>query len=208
MADRLLTGVLTDRMDFGGVVVSDWNAHGQVEGCTNESCPQALMAGVDMYMAPDTWKPIYMDLLKRAQSGEIPMARIDENPLEFMRACLLEENIGMPTYNPSWKNRIIRVAEMFHRPTCDKAVDTVGWDGETERFMLPNYSIAMGGTVESIDWPLFADRVPGRELEQPETLSGEELDRPSQNRDLEPLFWAVVGSVIANIIAPALDEST
>ena len=74
----LVTGVLKDRMDFGGFVVSDWNAHGQVEGCTNESCPQALMAGVDMYMAPDTWKPIYMDLLKRARSGEIPMARIDE----------------------------------------------------------------------------------------------------------------------------------
>ncbi|MEL7690787.1 glycoside hydrolase family 3 protein [Citromicrobium bathyomarinum] len=74
----LVTGVLKDRMDFGGFVVSDWNAHGQVEGCTNESCPQALMAGVDMYMAPDTWKPIYTDLLKRARSGEIPMARIDD----------------------------------------------------------------------------------------------------------------------------------
>ncbi|HSF11925.1 MAG TPA: glycoside hydrolase family 3 N-terminal domain-containing protein, partial [Erythrobacter sp.] len=45
----LVTGVLKDRMDFGGFVVSDWNAHGQVEGCTNEACPQALMAGVDMY---------------------------------------------------------------------------------------------------------------------------------------------------------------
>ena len=73
----LVTGVLKDRMDFGGFVVSDWNAHGQVAGCTNESCPQALMAGIDMYMAPDTWKPIYEDLLARARSGAIPMERID-----------------------------------------------------------------------------------------------------------------------------------
>lgn len=81
----LVTEVLKDRMDFGGFVVSDWNAHGQVEGCTNESCPQALMAGVDMYMAPDTWKPIYEDLLKRAKSGTIPMARIDDAVTKILR---------------------------------------------------------------------------------------------------------------------------
>ena len=74
----LVTGVLKERMDFRGFVVSDWNAHGQVAGCTNESCPQALMAGIDMYMAPDTWKAIYADLLARAKSGEVPMERIDE----------------------------------------------------------------------------------------------------------------------------------
>ncbi len=81
----LVTGVLKDRMDFGGFVVSDWNAHGQVAGCTNEVCPQALMAGVDMYMAPDTWKPIYADLLARAQAGTIPMARIDEAVARILR---------------------------------------------------------------------------------------------------------------------------
>jgi beta-glucosidase len=81
----LITGVLKDRMDFGGFVVSDWNAHGQVAGCTNEACPQALMAGVDMYMAPDTWKPIYEDLLARAQSGAVPMARIDEAVARILR---------------------------------------------------------------------------------------------------------------------------
>jgi beta-glucosidase len=74
----LLTGVLRDRMNFGGFTVSDWNAHGQVEGCTNSACPQALLAGVDMYMAPDTWKPVWENLLAEAKAGRIPMARIDE----------------------------------------------------------------------------------------------------------------------------------
>ena len=74
--ESLLTGVLKERMDFGGFTVSDWNAHGQVEGCTNASCPQALIAGIDMYMAPDTWRGIYDDLLTRAKAGEIPMARM------------------------------------------------------------------------------------------------------------------------------------
>ncbi|KPF63298.1 1,4-beta-D-glucan glucohydrolase [Porphyrobacter sp. AAP60] len=81
----LITGVLKERMGFGGFVVSDWNAHGQVAGCTNEACPQALMAGLDMYMAPDTWKPIYADLLARAQAGTIPMARIDDAVARILR---------------------------------------------------------------------------------------------------------------------------
>jgi beta-glucosidase len=81
----LLTGVLKDRMDFGGFVVSDWNAHGQVEGCSNASCPQALLAGIDMYMAPDTWKPLYESLLAQAKSGEIPMNRVDEAVTRILR---------------------------------------------------------------------------------------------------------------------------
>ncbi len=88
----LVTGVLKERMDFGGFVVSDWNAHGQVAGCTNEACPQALMAGVDMYMAPDTWKPIYEDLLARAKAGTIPMARIDEAVARILR---VKERLGL-----------------------------------------------------------------------------------------------------------------
>ncbi|WP_246034571.1 glycoside hydrolase family 3 protein [Qipengyuania marisflavi] len=84
----LITGVLKDRMDFGGFVVSDWNAHGQIVGCTNESCPQALMAGVDMYMAPDTWRPIYGDLLTRAEAGTIPIERIDEAVARILRVKL------------------------------------------------------------------------------------------------------------------------
>jgi beta-glucosidase len=84
----LLTGVLKDRMDFGGFVVSDWNAHGQVAGCTNASCPQALLAGIDMYMAPDTWKGIYESLLAQAKSGQIPMSRIDDAVSRILRVKL------------------------------------------------------------------------------------------------------------------------
>ena len=81
----LLTGVLKDRMDFGGFTVSDWNAHGQVEGCTNASCPQALLAGLDMYMAPDTWRPLYESLLAQARSGEIPEARLNDAVARILR---------------------------------------------------------------------------------------------------------------------------
>jgi len=88
----LLTGVLKERMGFGGFVVSDWNAHGQVAGCTNDACPQALLAGIDMYMAPDTWKAIYGNLLSEAQAGRIPMARIDEAVTNILR---VKQRIGL-----------------------------------------------------------------------------------------------------------------
>lgn len=81
----LLTGVLRGRMNFGGFVVSDWNAHGQVEGCTVSACPQALLAGVDMYMAPDSWKPIWENLLSETKAGHIPMARVDEAVARILR---------------------------------------------------------------------------------------------------------------------------
>ncbi len=81
----LLTGVLKDRMNFDGFIVSDWNAHGQVEGCSNSDCPQALLAGLDMYMAPDTWKPLYTSLLAEVKSGKVPMARLDDAVRRILR---------------------------------------------------------------------------------------------------------------------------
>ncbi|WP_421838055.1 glycoside hydrolase family 3 N-terminal domain-containing protein [Novosphingobium sp.] len=84
----LVTDVLKDRLGFGGFVVTDWNAHGQIPGCTNASCPQALLAGVDMYMAPDSWKPLYASLLKQVQDGTVPMARLDDAVSRILRVKL------------------------------------------------------------------------------------------------------------------------
>ena len=53
---HLLTDVLKGQMGFDGFVVSDWDGVGQVEGCNNETCPQAINAGVDMIMVPNDWK--------------------------------------------------------------------------------------------------------------------------------------------------------
>ena len=74
----LLTGVLRDEMGFKGVVVGDWNAHGQIAGCTVDDCPQALMAGLDIYMVPDDWKALIESLVAQVNDGTVPMARVDE----------------------------------------------------------------------------------------------------------------------------------
>ncbi len=86
---EMLTDVLKLRMSFNGFVIGDWNGHGQIPGCTNTNCPQALIAGVDMYMASDSWKGIYESTLAAVKSGEIPMERLDEAVRRILRVKLL-----------------------------------------------------------------------------------------------------------------------
>lgn len=82
----LLTDVLKQRMNFGGFIVGDWNGHGQVKGCTNTDCAQTFNAGLDMAMAPDSWKGLYESTLAHAKSGKIPMERLDDAVRRILRA--------------------------------------------------------------------------------------------------------------------------
>lgn len=85
----LLTGVLKDRMHFDGFVVGDWNSHGQLPGCSNENCPAAINAGLDMFMySGSNWKALYANTLASARSGEIPMVRIDDAVARILRVKL------------------------------------------------------------------------------------------------------------------------
>lgn len=81
----LLTGVLKERMHFDGFVVGDWNGHGQVTGCSNTDCAQTFNAGLDMAMAPDSWKGMYASTLAHVKSGDIPMARLDDAVRRILR---------------------------------------------------------------------------------------------------------------------------
>lgn len=81
----LLTDVLKDRMNFGGFVVGDWNGHGQLPGCTTTDCASTFNAGLDMAMAPDSWRGLYDSTVKHVQSGEIPMERLDDAVRRILR---------------------------------------------------------------------------------------------------------------------------
>jgi beta-glucosidase len=84
----LLTGVLKERMGFGGFIVGDWNGHGQLPGCTPTDCADSMTAGLDMYMAPDSWKGLYESTLAAAKSGKLPMARLDDAVARILRVKL------------------------------------------------------------------------------------------------------------------------
>lgn len=82
---RLLTDVLKGRMNFGGFVVGDWNGHGLVKDCTATNCPAAINAGLDMAMAPDSWKGFYESTLAAVKAGTIPTERLDDAVRRILR---------------------------------------------------------------------------------------------------------------------------
>jgi beta-glucosidase len=81
----LLTDVLKGRLGFNGFVVGDWNAQEEIPGCTKYDCPAAILAGVDMLMAPDSWRQLYANTLAEAKSGVIPAGRIDDAVRRILR---------------------------------------------------------------------------------------------------------------------------
>ena len=86
--EPLLTGALRERMGFDGFVVGDWNGHGQVAGCENVSCAKSVNAGLDMFMAPDSWRGLYDNTLAQVKSGEISTQRLDEAVASILRVKL------------------------------------------------------------------------------------------------------------------------
>ena len=84
----LLTDALKNRVGFDGFLISDWNAIGQVTGCTNASCPQSINAGVDMIMVPDEWKAFIDNTTQQVEAGQIPMSRIDDAVRRILRVKL------------------------------------------------------------------------------------------------------------------------
>jgi len=120
----LLTDVLKDQMGFDGFVVGDWNGHGQVKGCSNESCPQAVNAGLDIFMVPtDAWKPLYENTIAQVQSGEIAQARIDDAVSRILRVKFRAGLFDKPSpvnRTLSGKTHLIGAAE--HRDVASQAV--------------------------------------------------------------------------------------
>ena len=120
---ELLTDVLVGRMGFDGFVVGDWNGHGQVAGCSNVSCAQSFNAGVDMFMAPDSWKELYANTLAQVKSGEISAERLDQAVSRILRVKLRSGlfEAGLPSSRAhAGKWEVLGSAE--HRAVARQAV--------------------------------------------------------------------------------------
>lgn len=83
--EPMLNQVLVGRMGFNGFTVGDWNGHGQVQGCTPTDCAAAFNAGLDMFMAPDSWQALYHNTLAQVQDGRISQQRLDQAVSRILR---------------------------------------------------------------------------------------------------------------------------
>jgi beta-glucosidase len=81
----LMTDVLKSQMGFDGFIMGDWNAHGQIPGCTNADCAEAFQAGLDIFNAPQDWKALYANLVREVNDGTIPEARLDDAVRRILR---------------------------------------------------------------------------------------------------------------------------
>ncbi len=115
----LLSDVLKGQMQFDGFVVGDWNGHDEVENCTTESCAAALNAGVDMFMAPETWKEIYQNTLAQVNSGEISMQRLDD---AVRRILIVKERLGLFSNTQPKNSAFNQVGTADHKAVARKAV--------------------------------------------------------------------------------------
>jgi len=120
----LLTDLLKEKMGFDGFVVGDWNGHGQVKGCSNESCPQAINAGLDIFMVPtDAWKPLYENTIVQVKSGEISKARIDDAVSRILRVKFRAGLFNKPSpINRTLSSKIELIGAVEHREVARQAV--------------------------------------------------------------------------------------
>ncbi|HYD26783.1 glycoside hydrolase family 3 protein [Brevundimonas sp.] len=81
----LIAGHLKGDLGFDGLVVSDWNGIEQVAGCAKDHCPQAVNAGIDVFMVPEDWRAFIANTIADVREGRIPEARIDDAVTRILR---------------------------------------------------------------------------------------------------------------------------
>ena len=119
----LLTDVLKEDMGFDGFVIGDWNGHGQVPGCSDGQCAQAIMAGVDMIMVPSAWQQFIQNTITQVQNGTIPMSRIDDAVSRILRVKMRAgfNNRLRPSNRPNANNNSL-LGSAAHRAIARQAV--------------------------------------------------------------------------------------
>jgi beta-glucosidase len=119
----LLTAVLKGRMGFDGLLLGDWNGHAELPGCTPASCASAIRAGLDVLMAPDSWRELHANLLAQVRSGNLPAVRVEDAVRRVLRVKLRAhlDREGRPSSRP-FAGRFELLGAPEHRAVARRAV--------------------------------------------------------------------------------------
>ncbi|KAF2312592.1 hypothetical protein GH714_035167 [Hevea brasiliensis] len=119
----LLTEVLKDKLGFQGVVLSDWEALNRLSnprGSNYRYCISAAVnAGIDMVMVGLKHEQFVDDLMLLVESGEIPMARIDDAVERILRVKFVA---GLFEYPFADRSLLDLVGCKLHRELACEAV--------------------------------------------------------------------------------------
>jgi beta-glucosidase len=117
---HLVNEILKQKIGFDGLVISDWNAIGQVIGCTNDHCPQAINAGIDLFMVPQDWRTFIPNTIADVRAGLIPMSRIDDAVTRILRVKLRAGLFELP--RPSQRSLADDPENLVDRTLARRAV--------------------------------------------------------------------------------------
>jgi beta-glucosidase len=118
--EYLINQVLKNKIGFDGMVLSDWNAISFVPGCANDHCPQAVNAGVDMFMVPFDYRAFVTNTVADVREGRISMSRINDAVTRILRTKLRGGLFDLP--KPSRRHLAGDQDAITDRPLARRAV--------------------------------------------------------------------------------------
>lgn len=135
-----------------------------------------------------------------------PQKEIEKNAGAWLRTFLNRMGKGYIRCHSKWRKKLLDVAATFHEPAAVWGLETVGWDQEQNAFLLPAWHIGLNGIRKQT---LLDDAalLPAANLK----YSAEPLPMNHAEQADEyavSLFWAILGSILDNILAPALLRET
>ncbi|KAL2317516.1 hypothetical protein Fmac_031392 [Flemingia macrophylla] len=96
----LLSEILKEKLGFKGFVISDWEGIDELcqpYGSDYRHCiSTAINAGIDMVIVPFRYETFIEELMSLVQSGEIPIARIDDAVERILRVKFAAELFEFP----------------------------------------------------------------------------------------------------------------
>lgn len=104
----LLTDLLKEELGFEGFLISDWAAIDDLPGDYAADVEQSINAGMDMVMVPDKYREFFTTLKQLAESGRVPVERIDDAVRRILRVKLamgLLEEGWSPVADPALAER-------------------------------------------------------------------------------------------------------
>lgn len=124
--------------------------------------------------------------------------------MSWMKKKLIQENVGVMNFSPSWSSHAIQLAMHFGQPELVHTTGIFGWDPVKTAFVLPNMKIYLGGRVEEEAIPQITELAPAKELLPPDMILPD-LAQLTLDTDENAVFWATAACVFANVLAPALN---
>lgn len=115
----LITQILKEQLEFSGIVVTELEAVSKIDGDIEEQLKSSINAGIDMIMAPDSYKDYETAILNLVSDGAITSERIDD---AVSRILTVKFQCGI--FEQPYNNRIDidKVGGTKHRQVAREAV--------------------------------------------------------------------------------------